>query len=482
MIENIKKKHILVVGDVMIDNYYIGKVKRISPEAPVPVFRKSSERSVLGGAANVAINLKAAGQDVSIMTIVGNDTNGKLVIKLLDDAGIDRSLVDIVDRDTTIKTRFIASNNQQVMRLDVENTKEIEDDLADNFLWKLSASISTFDVIVISDYLKGFLTYRLTQGIIQLANKNNKKVIIDVKDPKYDKYSNCFLLKPNLSELKMLTGLDIETDEDIVKAAELIKENINCEYVLVTLGAKGMLLIGEDLKYKVESVGQEVFDVTGAGDTTIAYLSVGIANDLKICDAVEISNYAAGIQVAKVGTSAVYISEVEEFLKSGKQGVIHKLINIENVNELRDRNRNKKIVFTNGCFDILHVGHIRYLQEASKLGDILIIGLNSDSSVKMLKGEERPINNQKDRAELLCALEYVDYVVVFDEETPYELIKLVQPDVLVKGGDYKPENVVGKDIVEARNGELVLIDFVEGKSTTKIINKMKELSQRGEQR
>ena len=472
--DKIKRKAILVVGDVMLDQYYEGSVKRISPEAPVPVFQKKGERYVLGGAANVAANLIAAGQSVSMMSIIGNDDAGSRIVRMFEENGVDTALIYRTKRNTTVKTRFVASNNQQVMRLDVEDTFAISQDESNEMINALSEKIKAFDLVIISDYLKGLLTEEFTQQVIGLANKNGIKVVIDVKDPKYTKYKHCYLLKPNLLELNSLTGIKAENDSEIIMAARVLLDKCECEYVLVTAGARGMILVGKKDSFSVKSVGKEVFDVTGAGDTTIAYLAACIANQYDINTAVEISNYAAGIQVAKVGTSAVYLDEVREFLQLGKRGRVQKLIGRETLACFRKSHQNKKIVFTNGCFDILHAGHVRYLQEAAGLGDILVVGLNSDASVKRLKGEERPINFEGDRAEVLCGLEYVDYVVIFEEDTPLELITALQPDVLVKGGDYKPEEVVGKDVVEARGGKLVLVPFVEGKSTTNIINKMKQ--------
>lgn len=474
LLNNIEKKNILVIGDVMLDTYYTGDVKRISPEAPVPVFRKKAERSVLGGAANVAANLIAAGQNVSMMAMVGNDEKGDHLIRIFNTQGVDTSLVFSLDRSTTEKTRFLASNNQQVLRLDVEDTEPLDRDDCDKMLRALDEQIDEFDLILLSDYLKGLLTYEFTQGILQRAKAKSIPAIIDVKDPKVEKYEDAYLIKPNLKELQDLTGLAVITDEEIIAASKRLKEICNTRYILTTCGARGMVLVGDEEPYFIESVGKEVFDVTGAGDTTIAYLAACMVNGFEMKDAVDIANFAAGIQVSKVGTSSVYWKEIREHLANEENATTHKILSGKAVDTFRTDNSDKKIVFTNGCFDILHVGHIRYMQEAAALGDILIVGLNSDDSVKRLKGPERPINNQNDRAEMLAALEFIDYVAVFDEDTPYELIKRIQPDVLVKGGDYNPDNVVGKDIVEARGGELRLLDFVVGKSTTNIIEKIRK--------
>lgn len=472
----LKKKNILVAGDVMLDTYFNGAVKRISPEAPVPVFNKKSENSVLGGAANVAANLIATGQYVSMMSMVGNDKAGLELIEKLKEDNINTDLIVTLERQTTQKTRFLAENHQQVLRLDEEDTNEISHEDCERLLANLKKKIGDFDLILLSDYLKGFLSVELTQGIIELANAHNVKVLVDVKDPNVAKYSHAYLLKPNLKELHDLTGMPVDNDEEIVEAALSLREKGKCEYVLVTCGARGMVLVGDANQYFVDSVGKEVFDVTGAGDTTIAYLAVCLMNGYSMKESVDIANIAAGIQVSKVGTSSVYWNEVCEQLDEKDNAFVEpkKILSPDDVKNFRKDHSDQKIVFTNGCFDILHIGHVRYLKKAAELGDVLVVGVNSDKSVKRLKGPERPINNENDRMELLSSLEFVDYVVMFDTDTPYELIKRIQPDVLVKGGDYKPEEVVGKDIVEARGGRLELIPFVEGKSTTAIINKIKK--------
>lgn len=472
-LNNIKKKNILVIGDVMLDTYYTGDVKRISPEAPVPVFRKKSERSVLGGAANVAANLVAARQNVSVMTIIGSDENGEKLRTAFVEKGINVDLVMSLARETTVKTRFMATNNQQVLRLDVENTEELSQQDCEKMIQALEEKIDSFDLILLSDYLKGLLTYEFTQRVLQLAKERNVPAIIDVKDPRVEKYQDAYLLKPNLKELRELTGEKAVSDQEIIDASQKLRELCKCKYVLTTCGARGMVLVGEGEPYFIESVGQEVFDVTGAGDTTIAYLATCIVNGFTMREAVDIANYAAGIQVSKVGTSSVYWHEIRERLADQAEGTNHKFLCGNAVDNVRENHKDKKIVFTNGCFDILHIGHVRYLQEAAKLGDILVLGLNSDASIKRLKGPERPVNNEMDRAELLCALGFIDYVVIFEEDTPLELIKKIQPDVLVKGGDYSNEYVIGTKEVEERGGKLVLIPFVEGKSTTNIIEKIK---------
>ncbi len=472
-LNNIQAKNILAIGDVMLDTYYTGDVKRISPEAPVPVFRKKGERSVLGGAANVAANLIAAGQKVSVMAMVGNDDVGEKLKGIFEKQGINTDLILPLDRHTTEKTRFLASNNQQVLRLDVEDTDPLSASDCERLIDALDKKINDFDMILLSDYRKGLLTYDFTQAVIQKAKECSIPVIIDVKDPKSEKYAGATLLKPNLKELQDLTGMKADTDDEIIAASEKLRTDKNVEYVLTTCGGRGMVLVGDGEPYFIPAFGQEVFDVTGAGDTTIAYLGACIVNGMSMRESVDIANTAAGIQVSKVGTSSVYWSEIRGRLVDQTETADHKIISGRAVETFRRDHERQKIVFTNGCFDILHVGHIRYLQEAAKLGDVLVIGLNSDASVKRLKGPERPINGELERAEMLGALGFVDYVAIFDEDTPLELITQIQPDVLVKGGDYEPDEVVGKKEVEEWGGKLVLIPFVEGKSTTRIIEKIK---------
>lgn len=472
--EGISKKRILVIGDIMLDVYVDGEVSRISPEAPVPVFHKKSDRCVPGGAANVAINLIAAGQDVSIMSTIGDDGAGRKLKDIFLEAGIHTELIHSIEKSTITKTRYMANSYQQVMRLDIEETDPILADEEDLFISEFEETIDNYDLVLFSDYMKGLLTTRFTQSIIKICKEKQVPVVIDVKDKNFEKYTGADIIKPNLLELRAITNTKVESDQEIIEAAEELRKKIKCKYILVTLGGRGMILVGDEEPFFLDAVKREVFDVSGAGDTTIAYLATCLVNGWGIRDAVKIANEAAGIQVSKAGTSCVYWDEIEYQIEATNASLTKGLLTREEIKHYRKIHKDEKIVFTNGCFDILHVGHVRYLKEAARLGERLIIGLNSDESVKQLKGQERPINSEFDRAEMLLALEFVDNVVIFNEETPYNLISIIQPDVLVKGGDYSPENVVGKDIVENRGGELVLIPFVEGKSTTNIISRIRE--------
>lgn len=473
LLNRIHKKRILVIGDVMLDTYYTGEVRRISPEAPVPVFRKLGEKSAPGGAANVAANLAAANQAVSVLSVIGEDAAGAQLGTQLSRAGIDTGMFFPLKKCTTEKVRFIAENNQQVMRLDNEVADEIESGVSARLIGALTERIDDFDIVVLSDYGKGLLTEAFTQSVIRLAAEHGKRTLVDVKGNNAAKYVGAFLIKPNLSELRDMTGLPAKTDEQIVSASNVLRETCGAQHILTTCGGKGMVLVGGKKPVFVAADDHEVFDVTGAGDTALAYLAAALANGFSVKRAVEVANHAAGIQVTKVGTAAIGLREVSEAMSQEEADSISKILDRRSASRLRELAPRKKIVFTNGCFDILHVGHIRYLRQAAALGDMLVVGLNSDASARRLKGEGRPVNSEDDRAELLASLEFVDYIVVFEEDTPYELIKQVRPDVLVKGGDYAPENVVGRDIVEARGGKLVLIDFVEGRSTTQIIRRIR---------
>ena len=476
LIKNIQKKKILVIGDVMLDNYYFGKSSRISPEAPVPILLEDKNKKVLGGAANVALNLISADQEVSIMTVVGEDLNGKCVIEMLKEKKINTSLV-IKDntRCTTVKNRYIGQNNMQMFRFDQENNISISEEISEKIFELYKKNIKDFDLIVISDYNKGLLNVNNTPELIKIANSNNKKVIIDIKEPKYQKYYGAYLIKPNLKELSDITGIKINNELDIEKATIELKKNTNCKYVLTTRGADGMsLLLNNNKLINIECASREVYDVTGAGDTVISYLSVGIANNYDLIDSINISNYAAGVKVSKMGTYAVTPNDIIDYVIDSNNILDDdKIISAEELS-LKLKDTSKKIVFTNGCFDIFHVGHLRYLKESSKYGDILVVGVNSDSSIKRLKGEKRPIVPQEERMELLSSLSFVSYVVPFDEDTPYEIIKKISPDIITKGGDYNPDNVVGKDIVEGKGGKVVICPLIENKSTTNIIDKILE--------
>ena len=471
-------KKILVIGDVMLDVYINGFVERISPEGPIPVFLSKGEKKfVPGGAANVAMNVKAAGCYVGICGVIGDDLAGKDLAKTLSKQGIQIDFLYKCNRTTTTKTRYVGQNNQQILRVDNETKEDVSLDEVRELLDILSKSIHQFDAVILSDYKKGFLSKEITLSLIKLIKGKNIPIFVDVKDMDYLKYKGVTLIKPNRKELCDLTKMSVKTIDDVIKASTFLCKETDSEYVLTTLGAEGMILVNKDTELLYEKTkAKEVFDVTGAGDTTIAYIAAEMAGGKSIKTAVRVANAAAGIQVSKLGTSVVYSSEVKRFL-SKKGDINKKIINdsfekwIGDLEQLKSKG--KTIVFTNGCFDILHAGHISYLSKAKELGDYLIVAVNTDESVKKLKGDDRPINSLEDRMLLLSALTSVDYVIAFSDDTPLELINKVRPSVLVKGGDYKVEDIVGADEVIAYGGRVEIIDYVPGKSTTNIINKSK---------
>ena len=471
---------ILIIGDIMLDVYISGIISRISPEAPVPVLleNEDSYRYVPGGAANVAMNLAVTGSEVHLFSIIGTEESGNRLCELLEHENINTELLIKSEYYlTTTKKRFIGQNHQQILRVDKEKIIEVPDSLYIEKKIILEEKIQSYDVILLSDYKKGFLTDSFCEYIINLANKYQIPVLVDVKDLDYKKYAKATLLKPNRSELKQLTGLKVETLQDAIQAAVSLCNRAEVEYVLATLGEEGMILVNADglIQYN-KAVAKEIYDVTGAGDTSIAYLAAEWAKGTSIVEAMEIANIAAGIQVSKVGTSVVLPYEVELVRFPNRSYFGAKKMDTYKENELLQltdiKMKGKKIVFTNGCFDILHSGHITYLKAARELGDCLVVGVNSDDSVKRLKGKERPINHLVDRLMLLSALECVDFVIPFEEDTPLELIKKIRPDVLVKGGDYEISEIAGADVVFSYGGIVTTIPYVEGKSTTNLIRSL----------
>jgi D-beta-D-heptose 7-phosphate kinase/D-beta-D-heptose 1-phosphate adenosyltransferase len=464
--------NILVIGDLMIDHYLWGQCDRISPEAPVQVVDIEKETTVLGGAGNVVNNLKALGSNVAVMSVIGNDLVAKELIDMLNTISVEHFLVTQNERKTSKKSRIMAAK-AQVVRYDHE-TKNAIDTQSEEYLIKLfEEKVQDYDLVLLSDYGKGVLTKNVCKAIIQSANKHNKKVLVDPKGTDYSKYENAYLLTPNKKEASIATGIDIVDDDSLIEALQLLKQTGSLQISMITLSQDGIAIYKDQL-IKRPTVAREVYDVTGAGDTVLSSLGFCLAQDINIEKAVEFANLAASVVVGKLGSATATIEEIEEYKSS-----LHKKSSIDSHikswNEIsytveRFKKQHKKIVFTNGCFDILHRGHVSYLDIAKSFGDILILGLNSDASVKRLKGEDRPINTQEDRAFVLAALESVDYVVIFEEDTPYNLISLIKPDILVKGADYEGKKIVGSDIVN----EVKLVTFVDGKSTTQTIQKIKK--------
>jgi len=461
---------ILVVGDLMIDHYLWGNCERISPEAPVQVVDVRNETVVLGGAGNAINNLKTLGATVSVSSIIGDDSNGDELLRML--ASIDVKTDKIFrekNRKTSKKSRVIAVS-QQVLRYDYESKSDIDAQSADKILNSLVNTISSYEMIVLSDYGKGVLNEKLCQGVIQLAKEASVKVLVDPKGSDFSKYRGAYLLTPNKKEAILATGIEINDSNSLEQALIRLKTECDLGISLITLSEDGIATYDNRVEV-FPTVAKEVFDVTGAGDTVIASIAFALSAGKNIEESAAFANLAAGVVVGKIGSATVTIDEIEEYEaslhKSRSDAHIKNFEDIKTIVE-RYRTQGKRVVFTNGCFDILHVGHVKYLQVAKSFGDVLIVGLNSDESVFRLKGPTRPVNIAQDRAYLLAALESVDFVVPFESDTPYDLIKMIEPDILVKGGDYEGKAVIGTEFAS----ELKLVDFVDGKSTTKTIEKI----------
>lgn len=472
MIKLNKKPNILVIGDLMIDHYLWGSCDRISPEAPVQVVNVKKESSVLGGAGNVINNLVTLGSVVDVISVIGNDSVANELKSLLEKIDVPTSnLVVENNRKTSKKSRLIASQ-QQVLRYDMESIDDINENSHKQIIQTLEKNIDKYSSIILSDYGKGVLTTNLTKEIIKIANKNNIKVLVDPKGKDYSKYKGSYTLTPNKKEAMEATNIDIKDESSLIEALKSLKTQCELEVSLITLSEQGIAIFDDELTIK-PTVAREVYDVTGAGDTVIASIAFALGNNLDIKDAIYFANLAAGVVVGKIGSATTTLDEIYEYEYSlHKSNSTSHIKTFDEIKTLASKlhSQGKKIVFTNGCFDILHVGHVKYLEVAKSYGDVLILGLNADNSVRKLKGPTRPINTQDDRAYILASLESVDYVVIFEEETPYELIKLIKPHVLVKGGDYEGKEVVGQDIAD----ELKLVQFVDGKSTTNTIKRIQE--------
>ena len=470
MINLDKKPNILVIGDLMIDHYLWGSCDRISPEAPVQVVNVKKESSVLGGAGNVINNLFALGANVDVISVIGDDVVANELKSLLEKIKVSSSnLIVENNRKTSKKSRLIASQ-QQELRYDMESIDDISKNSSNKILEKLKSNIKKYNTIILSDYGKGILTTNLTKEIINIANENKVKVLVDPKGKDYSKYKGSYTLTPNKKEAMEATNIDIKDENSLVEALKDLKQKCELEVSLITLSENGIAILKDKLIIK-PTVAREVYDVTGAGDTVIASIAFALGNDLNIEEAISFANLAAGVVVGKIGSATATLDEIYEYESSlHKSSSTSHIKTFEEIEKLAKKfhELGKKIVFTNGCFDILHAGHVKYLEVAKSYGDVLIVGVNDDSSIKKLKGPTRPINNQDDRAYILASLESVDYVVIFEEDTPYELIKLIKPHTLVKGGDYEGKNVIGQDIAN----ELKLVQFVDGKSTTNTIKRI----------
>jgi len=461
---------IIIIGDIMIDINYKSEVNRNAPEADIPIYNILDKNYILGGAANVAFNLKKLGADIELIGLIGNDLYGKIIKDLLDESNIKNKLFIGNDRNTTQKNRIFLNNKLNV-RYDIENTTDISD-IIESEVNNYVVSKQNIDAIIISDYDKGFITEKLCQNIIKYANKNNIPTFVDPKLKNYLKYKDCFLFKPNINEAE-----NISNETNLDKIIQTIYKKIGCKNLLITRGKEGMILNSIFNKIEHDSI-IELIDVTGAGDIVMAVLVYIFLKEGDLFKACKIANFIAGKSVSVVGNYSISQNDINEYNNALNNNTLNnnalnnKIIFDYEIDKIVKLSNHKNIVFTNGCFDILHSGHIKNLQFAKSKGDILVVGLNSDTSIKRLKGANRPINNIDERSTILSLFDFVDFVIIFSEDTPYNILKLLKPHTLVKGSDYKIENIVGNEFVD----NVIFFDYIDGKSSTNVIQKIKYLN------
>jgi D-beta-D-heptose 7-phosphate kinase/D-beta-D-heptose 1-phosphate adenosyltransferase len=469
---------VLCLGDVMLDRFVHGRIERISPEAPIPIMTISKETAMLGGAGNVARNVVALGGHASLVAVVGDDAPGREITRLMAETErLGTALVTVAGRVTTVKTRFVAGTHH-LLRADRETVAQIDAAVAAKVFHAFRAELEECDVVVLSNYAKGVLTDQVLAGVIEAARRAGKKILADPKRTKFERYRGIDVLKPNAQELAEATGMPVETDDQVVAAARKALAQAQVGAILVTRSERGMSLIEASGRVThAPTWAREVYDVSGAGDTVIATLASALAVGADLAEAVKLANAAAGVVVGKIGTSVVY---PEELAGAVHEGSMHqaesKILTLPRaLDEISHwRAKGQRIGFTNGCFDLLHPGHVSLLAQARGACERLVVGLNTDQSVKRLKGDSRPVQSETARALVMASLSSVDLVVLFDEDTPLQLIEAIKPDVLVKGADYTIDGVVGAPFVQSYGGRVLLANLSDGHSTTGLIKRMAE--------
>ena len=478
-IKSLPATRAVVVGDLIMDRYVWGDVDRISPEAPIPVLESRREETRLGGAANVAQNVTAMGGSVQVISSLGDDRAGRTLEREMASRNIGTDGLLFSDqRQTPVKTRMIAQG-QQVLRTDQEDTHDITPSEQEALLRSLEDVIDDTQVVLFGDYRKGVLTDELLRHMIDLCNQHEVPTVVDPKGTDYSRYRGAYMITPNRKETENATGKTLQQEEDYQAAAEDLFDRIDVSQVVITRGSEGMSLFSEDgTSEHVPAQAIEVYDVTGAGDTVVAALGLVIGAGEPAEQAIRLANLAGARAVETLGNAVISRKDLIDFQDGQTGGRREKLVELETLLPLLERKRDgeKTVVFTNGCYDLLHSGHVRSLQFAAGQGRYLVVGINTDDSVRELKGAERPIQSLEERAKLIAALEAVDFVVPFDESTPERLIRRIVPDVLVKGADYEDEDkrVVGQDIVESNGGRVAYAPLVDGQSTTNIIQSIRE--------
>ena len=466
-LKTLNKGHVLVFGDIILDRYISGSVDRVSPEAPVPVLKPSNEEIRLGGAANVALNLSSLGSNTTLIGVTGKDESSTQIIDLLKKNNIKKALSKS-NHPTISKLRILASQ-QQLIRIDNEEEFSETDWQSSLSNYRKYINLKKNKVLIISDYEKG--TLKNIPLIIREAKKLKKIILVDPKGDDFSKYKSADIITPNFQEFERVVG-KVNSEPEITKKGKDLIKSLNLNSLLITRGSEGMTLLdkrnGKVVREDFPTEARDVFDVSGAGDTVIASIAAGLAGGFSLSESIRLANLAAGIVVGKSGTATVNQAELVPYLGLSESYVSFNEVKVYS-KDLHERG--KKIVFTNGCFDILHAGHVEYLEAAKELGDKLIVAINTDRSVRKLKGSSRPVNTLAHRAKVLASLQCIDKVVFFDEDTPIKLIKAIRPDVLVKGGDYKLKDIVGHKEVSQCGGSVVTIPLVKGLSTSKIISK-----------
>jgi D-beta-D-heptose 7-phosphate kinase/D-beta-D-heptose 1-phosphate adenosyltransferase len=474
-INRLETARVLCIGDVMLDHYIYGQVDRVSPEAPIPVLWVEREMKTLGGAGNVLRNLRALGAAASFISVVGNDEAGREIGRLVEaQEGAEAHVLVQPQRTTTVKTRYVAGN-QQLLRADRESAIPLDPYIREDLLRLARELVADHSVVVISDYAKGVLTEGVALEIIRAAREAGARVIVDPKGGDPIRYRGSDLVKPNRRELAHATGMPVATDDEIIAASRTLIERCGFNAVLASLGAEGSILISADGAAHIQRAEvREVYDVSGAGDTVVAALAAALAVGVGLPDAARLGNVAAGIVVGKIGTAVVYASELTAALNGRDLHAADKVVPRSHALYMvaRWRRHGLRIGFTNGCFDLLHPGHVALLGQAKAACDRLVVGLNSDASTARLKGPRRPIQKEHERAAVLASLSAVDLIVVFEEDTPMELIRDIRPQLLVKGDDYRLDEVVGADFVRQAGGEVLLAKVVPGYSTTATIARL----------
>ncbi len=481
VLDRLDHPKVLVVGDLILDRYTWGNAERVSQEAPVILLRADKREARLGGAANVCQMLRGLQAEVAVAGLIGADPDGAAVRHLLTDAGVDASLV-LRDhqRPTTVKERFIGRaagrHAHQILRVDQETRDPLPADLEAHLMVELAERLHQFAIVLISDYDKGVCTPSLLQSLIKVARHEGIPVVVDpIRGGDYHRYDGATTMTPNRLEAELASGVTIRSPQDAMQAGRILCNHHQLDYAVVTLDSDGMVLVGRDgAGQHFPTRPRSVYDITGAGDMVLAAIGMALAGGVAPEDALRLANVAGGLEVEQMGVVPISREQIRvDIIRSGRDGSAGKLVTVEEAARLAEslRAQGKKIVYTNGCFDLLHVGHVTYLEEAAAQGDVLFLGLNSDRSVRQLKGPTRPVRGQAERAAVLSALTHVDYVLIFDDPTPIKQIEAIRPDVLVKGGDYRdrPDEIPGKTFVESYGGKLYLTGMVEGVSTTAIL-------------